>query len=294
MGSIKAFTLWFPLSRLATINGWFIFLGALGGLAATAPVEAALGVLGWRAMFYGLAAASLVAAALIATCVPEKPLPGAGASWGEQFRAVGRILTMPLFWRIAAPFIVTHGAYQAVQGLWLGPWLADVAGLGRESVARLLFVTAGTYAVGSVVFGSVADRLAARGISRLTTYKVGLAVSFVAFLCIALDLPMPRAAVLGMYGFTVISGAIAFALVTPHLPPEMSGRAITAVNFAHFTVSFLCQWGIGAVLRAYPVVDGRYAPGGYAAALLAIAALQIVTLVWLFPLRERSRPAPGA
>ena len=31
------------------------------------------------------------AALLIAVCVPEKPLPGAGATWGEQFRVVGRI-----------------------------------------------------------------------------------------------------------------------------------------------------------------------------------------------------------
>jgi predicted MFS family arabinose efflux permease len=294
MGSIKAFTLWFPLSRLATINGWFIFAGASGGLAATAPVEAALGVLGWRAMFYALAAASLASAALIALCVPEKPLPGAGATWAEQFRAVGRIFTLPLFWRIALPFIVTHAAYQALQGLWLGPWLTDVAGLGREGAARLLFVAAGAYAVGSVFFGSFADRLAARGISRLATYKYGLAASFAAFLCIALDLALPRAGVLAVYGFTVVSGAIAFALIAPQLPPEMSGRAITAVNFAHFTLSFAFQWGFGAVLRAYPVVDGRYAPEGYGAALLAIGVLQVAALAWLLPLREPVSAAPRA
>jgi hypothetical protein len=223
--------------------------------------------------------------------VPEKPLPGAGATWGEQFRVVGWILATPLFWRIALPFIVTHGAYQAIQGLWLGPWLADVGGLGREAAARLLFVTAGTYAIGSVFFGSFADRLATRGVSRLTTYKVGLGVSFAAFLCVALDLPLPRAAVLGVYGFTIVSGAIAFALITPQLPPEMSGRAITAVNFAHFSASFAFQWGIGAVLRAYPVVDGRYAPEGYTAALVAIGVLQLAALAWLLPLRAATQPA---
>jgi predicted MFS family arabinose efflux permease len=292
MGSIKAFTLWFPLSRLATINGWFIFVGASGGLAATAPVEAALGVIGWRTMFYALAAASLASAALIALCVPEKPLPGAGASWGEQFRALGRIFRLLLFWRIALPFIVTHAAYQALQGLWLGPWLADVAGLDRAGTARLLLVTAGAYALGSVFFGSFADRLAARGISRLATFKCGLAASLVAFLCIAFDVALPREGVLAVYGFTVIAGAIAFALVAPQLPPEMSGRAITAVNFAHFTLSFAIQWGIGAVLRAYPVIDGRYAPEGYAAALLAIGVAQVAALAWLLPLRDRA-PAVG-
>jgi hypothetical protein len=94
-----------------------------------------------------------------------------------------------------------------------------------------------------------------------------------------------------VYGFTVISGAIAFALITPQLPPEMSGRAITAVNFAHFTVSFAFQWGIGAVLRAYPAVDGRFAPEGYTAALLAIGALQLAALAWLLPLRAAAHPA---
>jgi sugar phosphate permease len=286
MGSLKAFTLWFPLERLATISGWFIFCGASGGLAATAPVEAALGVIGWRAMFYGLAGASLASAALIALCVPERPLPGAGATWGDQFRGVGRILALPVFWRIALPFIVTHGAYQALQGLWLGPWLADVGGLGREAAARLLFVTAGTYAIGSVVFGSLADRLAARGIARLTVYKTGLTLSAAAFLCIALDLPLPRALVLGVYGFTVISGAIVFALIAPTLPPEMSGRAVTAVNFAQFIVSFAAQWGVGAVLLGYPVIDGRYAPQGYAAALVGLAVLQLAALAWILPLRE--------
>ncbi len=145
-------------------------------------------------MFYALAAASLAIASLIALSVPEKPLPGAGATWGEQFAALGRIFSQPLFWRIALPFVVTHGAYQALQGLWLGPWLTDVAGLDRGGRgAAAARVRAGAYAVGSVAFGSFADRLAARGIARLALYKCGLVVSLAAFLCIALDLALPRA-----------------------------------------------------------------------------------------------------
>ncbi len=286
MGAIKAFTLWFPLSRLATISGWYIFFGGVGGLAATAPVEAALGTIGWRAMFYALAAASLAVAALIALCMPEKALPGAGATWGEQIRGIGQIMARPLFWRIALPFVITHGAYQALQGLWLGPWLTDVAGFAREGAARLLFVCAAAYAIGSVAFGSFADRLAARGFSRLALYKAGLLISFAAFVAIALNATLPRAALLAAYGFTVMSGALVFALITPHFPAAMSGRAITAVNFGMFSASFAFQWGIGAVLRAYPVADGRYAPDGYAAALLGIAVLQIAVLAWLLPLRD--------
>ncbi len=286
MGAIKAFTLWFPLSRLATVSGWYIFFGAVGGLAATAPVEAALGAIGWRVMFHGLAAASLGVAALIAVCVPEKPLPGAGATWGDQIRGIGSIMSRPLFWRIVLPFVITHGAYQALQGLWLGPWLTDVAGFARDGAAWLLLVCATAYAVGSVFFGSFADRLAARGFSRLTLYKAGLLASLTAFVAIALDAALPRAWLLGTYGFTVMSGALVFALITPHFPAAMSGRVITAVNFGMFTTSFAFQWGIGAVLRAYPVLDGRYAPEGFAAALLGIAVLQVAVLAWVLPLRD--------
>jgi predicted MFS family arabinose efflux permease len=291
MGAIKAFTLWFPLSRLATINGWYIFIGSTGGLAATAPVEAALGTIGWRTMFYGLAGACFAVAALIALAVPEKSLPGAGATWGEQVRGIGQIMSRPLFWRIVLPFVITHGAYQAFQGLWLGPWLTDVAGLARGDAAKLLLACATAYAIGSLAFGSFADRLASRGVPRLALYKWGLVASLVAFLAIALDLALPRAALLATYGFTVMSGALVFAVITPYFPPAMSGRVITALNFGMFSASFAFQWAIGAVLRGFPVVDGRYAPEGYAAALLGIAALQVVVLAWVLPLR--GQPSGG-
>jgi MFS family permease len=72
MGAIKAFTLWFPLSRLATLNGAYLAVGGLGGLSATAPAEALIGELGWRALFYGLSAFALLVAVLVFTVVPEK------------------------------------------------------------------------------------------------------------------------------------------------------------------------------------------------------------------------------
>src|SRR3954469_11263389 len=51
MGAIKAFTLWFPLSRLATLNGLYLAAGGIGAISATAPAEAVLGLYGWRALF---------------------------------------------------------------------------------------------------------------------------------------------------------------------------------------------------------------------------------------------------
>jgi hypothetical protein len=52
-----------------------------------------------------------------------------------------------------------------------------------------------------------------------------------------------------------------------------------------FGCSFLFQWGIGAVLRLYPVADGGYSPEGYALAFSALGVLQLAAIAWLLPMR---------
>lgn len=289
MGSIKAFTLWFPLSRLATLNGWILAIGALGAMAATTPVELIAKAFGWQTIFFGLAGACAAVAALIFFVVPEKPLPGVGATWGQQFSELGEILANVFFWRVALPLIVIHGAYQALQGLWLAPWLADVGGLSRGAVANYLLAGSLAYGVGSIFFGTLADRMAGAGLSRLTAYKLGMAVALVAFALIAAGGREATLAILMLYGFGACAAAIPYAILSQHFPPALTGRVITASNIFMFLASFAFQWGIGAVLRLWPAVDGRYPAEGYAVAFGIAAILQLATLAWLIPLKEAPR-----
>ena len=187
------------------------------------------------------------------------------------------------------PLVVCHAGYQALQGLWLAPWLYDVAGQARGAVANLLLATAVAYTIGSVFFGVSSDRLARAGISRMTVYKLGLALSLAMFTLLAAGVQTGLAAILAVYGFTAISASLAYALFTPLFPPDMTGRVNTASNVLMFGCSFAFQWGIGAVLRLYPVTDGRYASEGYAVALVILGVMQLAALVWLAPMRE-SRP----
>ena len=289
MGAIKGFSLWFPPSRLATLNGWYLAVGGIGGMSATAPVEAMLGTIGWRALFYGLAVLSLLAAAFIFTAVPEKSLPGKHGTWAEQFGRLSEVFSRIDFWRIALPLVASHATYQALQGLWLGPWLADVAGMQRPAVANTLFASAFAYTLGSVFFGITSDRLARHGISRLTVYKIGLTLALAAFTGLWLDVQTGRFAIIVAYGFTVISVALAYTLFTTRFPPEMTGRVNTASNVLMFGASFACQWGIGEVLKQYPVTDGRYAPEGYALAFGILALAQLAALAWLWPMKDEKR-----
>jgi len=287
MGAIKAFTLWFPVSRLATLNGLYLAAGGIGGLAATAPAEVLAGAFGWRALFVGLALLSVSAALGIFFVVPEKALPGAGQTLRAQIADFRKVFSRTLFWRIVAPFVVCHAGYLALQGLWLGPWLYDVAGEPRHSVGYYLFLTAAAYTLGSVFFGVTSDRLAAAGLSRLTMFKLGMAVSVAVFWLLALGITRPLGVLLCVYGFTTISASLAYALLPPAFPAQMTGRVTTASNVLMFAVSFLFQWGVGAVLRLYPVADGQYSPQGYSTALTCLAVLQLAVLAWLLPLRQR-------
>ena len=284
MGSIKAFTLWFPLSRLATLNGWILAIGALGAMAATAPVEALAGAAGWRAVFYVLAAGCAAVAALIFFVVPERPLPGAGETWSRQFSEIGMILSNVFFWRVALPMILMHGAYQALQGLWLAPWLADIGGLSRPEVARTLLAGSLAYGVGSVIFGTLADRAGAR----LAAYKAGMALAVVAFFAIAAGAGDAALAIVMLYGFGACAAALPYAILSQHFPRALTGRVITASNIFMFFASFAFQWGVGVLLRFWPEEAGRYPTEAYAVAFGILGVLQLAALLWLLPMREKS------
>jgi hypothetical protein len=69
----------------------------------------------------------------------------------------------------------------------------------------------------------------------------------------------------------------------------MTGRVNTASNVLMFSLSFALQWGVGAALRLYPIVDGRYSPAGYTAAFTVLVLLQLGAIAWLLPMRTHPR-----
>src|SRR3954468_12338320 len=220
MGAIKAFSLWFPLSRLATMNGLYLAVGGLGGLCATAPAEALVEAFGWRGMFSALAAASAAAALAVFFIVPEKALPGGPQSLRDQFSGFARIYSSATFWRIVLPLVFGQATYLALQGLWLGPWLYDVAQLERRQVAHYLLITVLGYIGGSLFFGVTADRVAQHGMSRLQVYKIGLFIALAMLALIAAGVHKALGLLLALYAFAGISSSLAYALLTPLFPPE--------------------------------------------------------------------------
>lgn len=294
MGSIKAFTLWFPREKLTALSGWMIGIGSIGTLSATAPMEALLGPLGWRAIFVGLAVLSLAAATLIFFVVPERALPGRGEGWREQFRQVGRIFSRADFWRLAAPLVLSQATFQALQGLWFAPWLADVHGLERGAAANYLFASALAYMVASMGLGVVTEFWARRGISQLRVYQVGMLLCAGAFAPLAFGVAAGVIIVLAVFAATSIAAIIAYTLLTHLVPASQTGRVTTASNLLLFGTSFAIQWGVGAILGLWPAEGGRYDPGAYRVAFGALLAAQAAAAAWLLTARDVTPAKAGA
>jgi predicted MFS family arabinose efflux permease len=266
-----------------------IGIGSLGTLSATAPLEALLGPLGWRLLFVGLAVLTLAAALLVFFVVPERELPGARQGWGEEFRMVGRIFSRLEFWRLAAPLVLSQASFQALQGLWFAPWLADVHGLDRSAAADYLFVSALAYLVASVTLGKLTDAAAKRGLSQLRVYQAGMLLTAAAFAPIALGARSGVMLALVLFAAMSIAAIIAYTLLTQLVPAAQTGRVTTASNLLLFATSFAMQWGVGAILGLWPVAGGRYDPDAYRAAFGLLLAAQAAAAAWLLTAREARR-----
>jgi len=280
MASMTAFVLWFERDRMATLSGWMLAVGAAGAYAATVPIEIALRAMPWRTLFFLLGLAVAVAAIVIRWRVPERTTERSAASWRQQWRDLVSIYSRADFWRIALVAASTQGAALALLGLWAGPWLRDVGGLDRAAVAEHLAVAALAFGTGGVIFGTLSDRLARRGIDAERTFFLGCTATVLALLPMALGVAHRPMLAWGLFILCSASGALAYPLLTARFPPALAGRVLTGVNVMMMLFAFAYQSGVGAVIGRWPVVDGRYADSGYRLAFFLIIALQVVSLVW--------------
>lgn len=275
MGAMKAYSMWFPLERLATLYGWTVAIGALGAVSATLPVEFAASQIGWRAMFAILAVVAFVVAACLFLVVPEKVVPGASERWGEQLARIASIFRTPAFWRIGLPMIVIQGSYQGLFGLWFVPWLMDTQGLPRSEAAQWLLWAAIAYGCGSIFFGPGSDRLAQRGIPQLALLIWGTAFCVISFFALTFVPGLPKFLLLLCYAFGTCATSLSYALLSRRFPLGMTGRLNTALNVSMFLCAFTVQIGAGLLLRLFPSDAGRHPAEGYLVVFAILGAAQL-------------------
>lgn len=284
MGALKAFGHWYPPKRLATISGFMVGLGALGGLFAATPLAWLNGLFGWRAIFTWGALAILLSAAAIMAWARNTP-PGiawhadsaAGGGFGQIFRDIR-------FWRIAPLNFSLLGAMLAVQGLWGGPYLTDVIGMSEIEAGNPLLAMGAGVAIGYFACGWLADRYGARRVM-----IIGTIMSLLCQSSFVLPIARPLSALFVAYfafGLTGALNIVLLAQIRMVFPPTMSGRAVTAINLFGIGGTALIQWWMGLIINLFARDQlGRYPATAYVFAFGFTLVCTGLALAWYAPLR---------
>jgi len=284
MAGFKAVTIWVSDGRRPLANAFVMSTGAIGLFIAATPAELAIEAVGWRQMFVVLAGITLGAALLIFVCVPEKRSETTQREGvGAQIKEIGRILRDRAFWALAPVLATTAGSHVAIQTLWAGPWLRDVAGLSRPDAAAYLSLIAIAFLVGILLSGVVADFFARRGVSVLSVMFGFLAIYFASQIGIVANVTEPVASAVLWFAFGMSGqvAVLAYPWFSTHFGVALSGRAHTTINLLVFATAFVLQYAIGVVIEQFaPRATGGYGAEAYQTAFGAVLALQVVALAW--------------
>ncbi len=291
MAAFKSYVIWFPENVLSRINGFQMAAGGLGALAATTPVEWALHFTDWRGLFWGLGLLSFAVALAVFFVVPESNKKSKPEKISTQIHGIVQVFKSPYFWRIAPLTTMSQAGYIAIQGLWIGPWLRDVAELSRGDIAIILSYSALAMIAGFIGLGFLAEKLFQKGIPVLTTAVGGMGMFIGVQAMITFAVPLPSPLLLILFGFFGTAGILSYTSLTLGFPKSMSGRVTTSINMMVFVGAFIAQWAVGAIINLWEVsANGNYDPDGYRAGFLVVLGCQVLGLAW-FLISGRLQPA---
>ncbi len=247
MAALTSYRRLFTPAAQLRANSWMLMTGSLGMVASTLPVQWLLPALGWRGLFWALAAMLVLAAGLVAWRVPADRAPGAARPQGSGYAAIVR---HPVFLRAAPLGFFVYGGLIAVQSLWAGPWLTRVSGWTALQAAQGLFGINLSMLMAFGIWGVLMPRLARQGISAWQLMRWGLPLNLLLLATIVALGGAAGAALWAAWCVACTFVSISQPAVGAAFPAERAGRALSAFNLVIFSGVFSIQWGLGLLIDA--------------------------------------------
>jgi len=275
------------------LNSWMLMTGSFGMLASTLPVQWLLPLLGWRGLFAGLAGGLMLAMLLIQAMVPRDPARAVGdAAEPTPPGSYRTVFAAPAFRRMAPMGFFCYGGLVALQSLWIGPWLTQVAGAGPMRAAQGLFVVNLCMLFAFLGWGLVMPRLVRAGwpaeriIGR--AWPAGV-------LCLLAVIGLGERAGAGLWALWCVCtsvGSLSQPALAQHFPPALAGRALSAFNLLVFGGVFSLQWGIGLLIDLL-VGAGWSGPAAFRGAMALFLVACVLSFAW-FRRHGDKQADPGA
>jgi MFS family permease len=249
---------WLDASTQLRANSWMLMTGSLGMVASTLPVQWLMPLVGWRPLFWVLAAMMALAMALLAWQVPRwASAPEInGAAHGAPVVAPGyaEVWRHPYFRRMTPIGFFSYGGLIALQTLWAGPWMIKVAGYSSAQAATGLFWINISMLCTFWTWGLVNPHLVRRGFTAARLIALGLPASFVLLTIIIIAgsrISTMATPLFALYCMSCSFVSLAQPAVGMAFPQALAGRALSAYNLVIFAGVFVVQWGIGLLIDGF-------------------------------------------
>lgn len=249
---LKLIAVWFEESRFATMVGICMLVGNMGSVLAGAPLSGLAQATGWRGVFIGIGAVSLVLAAACWLIVRDRPDAGGAAGTPRFDRTVvlGGLLAV-LKNRATWPAIVVNtgmaGAFFTFGGLWATPYLVQVHGMARPAASAHLSLWFGGFAAGCFFIGTLSDRIGRRKPVVIATSHLYAAIWLI-WLSGATMPPALSYALFAVMGLVTAGFSLTWACSKEVNPPLLSGMSTSIANIGGFLAGALLQPLVGWVM----------------------------------------------
>jgi predicted MFS family arabinose efflux permease len=288
MAPLTGYRRWFDATAQIRANSWMLMTGSLGMLASTLPVQWLMPQFGWRALFWALAVLVALSMVLIAWRVPAWPATGA-AHRDRDIPAGYAFIWRHAYFRSLAPLgFFSYGGLLAVQTLWAGPWMVQVAGFSPLAAATGLFWINLAMLCTFWTWGMVNPWLMRRGLAADRLIARGLPLSFVVLAVLIVGagrLGPYTVAILALYCMCCTFVSLSQPAVGMAFDAALAGRALSAYNLVIFAGVFAVQWGIGLLIDLLRAL-GLSQPAAFQGAFAAFLACCVAAHAWFL----RTRP----
>ena len=247
MGPLTGYRVWFAEKYQQRANSWMLMVANLGFVSSTLPVQILLPEIGWRSIFGLIAILTLLSIILILIFIPN---------WNktdetlkkENLSALSEIWKNKFFISLIPIAFINYGGIQAIQTLWAGPWMLEVAGYNAIQSATGLFWINITMLIAFLFWGYILPKIESFGVDSIKIIKIGLPISYIVLFLIIYLGQKAGATLFALY----ILASIVISLTQPAIAltfaKNLAGKSLTSFNVFLFSGTFFMQWGIGLII----------------------------------------------
>ena len=276
MSAFKIITMWYQEKYWPILFGLIMSSGGLGAVVASKPLYFIVEDIGWRWAFMILSICCFLVSFIIWIVTPDKTID---EDKTKPFLALKEIYSSKIFWKVAPLAGISGGTGLAIQGLWAGEWLRDVANLNQTDTTNMLLILNLSLLLGMFFTGFIPNIFKKLNISQINLYFYITLLLLSGHALLTFEI-MPHSSIPWiLIGISSNSAILAYSWLNSQFPLSYAGRASTALNLSLFLCGFILQYAIGWTINFWErTPENNYPPEAYATAFSILLCVQIICI----------------